>query len=151
MHSSVKMKKKWKKEEKKLVGLIPVLIITYFVTIFSSISRHFHQRFTRMFFVQNFGAKNYKAVFWVWHFLALKYQQKNVRKMLMKSTPVSLYASKCITAMLYLSISVKTAFSRSTSKLSHNLGLKHTKYNKIIKSEIIGHFWNLVSNKHFDC
>ncbi len=25
----------------------------------------FHQRFTHAFFVQNFGAKNYKAVFWV--------------------------------------------------------------------------------------
>jgi len=25
----------------------------------------FHQHFTHTFFVQNFGAKNYKAVFWV--------------------------------------------------------------------------------------
>jgi len=30
--------------------------------------RQFHQSFTHAFFVQNFGAKNHKAVFWVWSF-----------------------------------------------------------------------------------
>jgi len=29
------------------------------------LSRRFPQRFTSAFFVQNFGTKNYKAVFWV--------------------------------------------------------------------------------------
>jgi len=36
----------------------------------------FHQHFTRAFFVQNFGTKNYKAVFWDWNFLAPKYRRK---------------------------------------------------------------------------
>jgi len=34
-----------------------------------------------------FGAKNYKAVNWVWNLLAPKYWQKRAHKMLMKSTP----------------------------------------------------------------
>jgi len=38
-------------------------------------------------FRTNFGAKNYKAVFWVLNFLVPKYQQKSARKMLIKLTP----------------------------------------------------------------
>ncbi len=38
----------------------------------NSIRNHFHQRF----FVRNFGAKNYKVVFWVLNFLAPKYWHK---------------------------------------------------------------------------
>jgi len=36
---------------------------------------------------QYFGAKNNKAVFWIWNFLAPKYWKKSARKMLMKFTP----------------------------------------------------------------
>jgi len=39
----------------------------------------FHQRFMRVFFVQNFGTKNYKAVFWVWSFGTKNFVQKNAR------------------------------------------------------------------------
>jgi len=42
-------------------------------------SRQFHQRLKHAFVVQSFGAKNYKTVFWVWHFLAPKFHTKNVR------------------------------------------------------------------------
>ncbi len=38
----------------------------------------FHQCFTCVFFAQNFGAKNYKAVFWVWSFGVKNFVQKNV-------------------------------------------------------------------------
>jgi len=41
-----------------------------------SIRSQFQQLFTWVFFIQNFGAKNYKAVFWVWNFLAPKYLLK---------------------------------------------------------------------------
>jgi len=41
-----------------------------------------HQCFTSAFFVQNFGAKNYKAVFWV----QKKFGAKCAHKMLMKLT-----------------------------------------------------------------
>jgi len=34
--------------------------------------RQFHQRFTRAFFVQSFGAKNYKSVFWGLKFFGTK-------------------------------------------------------------------------------
>jgi len=61
------------------------------------ICRQFHQRFMGAFFVQNFGAKNYKAVFlpkrnWRKAERALLYE-KNVRKMLMKLTPEHLQSS----------------------------------------------------------
>jgi len=56
----------------------------------------FHQRFTRAFFVQNFGAKNYKAVF---GFVtrekllnSLSYE-KRARKMSMKLTPAVMMPS----------------------------------------------------------
>ncbi len=39
--------------------------------------RKFHQHFTRAFFVQNFGAKNYKTVLWVWNILVSKYWSPN--------------------------------------------------------------------------
>jgi len=58
--------------------------VTYY---FAYTSSQFLQHFTCAFFVQNFGAKNYKAVFWVWKFLAPKYWQKSMRKMFMKLTP----------------------------------------------------------------
>jgi hypothetical protein len=56
-----------------------------FSQILRSSYSKFHQRFMRAFFDQNFNTLNYKAVFWVWIFLAPKYRQ-NVRKMLMKLT-----------------------------------------------------------------
>jgi len=40
--------------------------------------RQFHQHCTSAFFVQNFGAKNYNAVFWVWYLLVPKFYTKNV-------------------------------------------------------------------------
>jgi len=40
-------------------------------------SCQFHQRFTHAFFVQNFCAKNYKALFWLRDFLAPKLCTKN--------------------------------------------------------------------------
>jgi len=54
----------------------------------NSTSSQFHQYFTQTFFVQNFGAKNYKAVFWVRNFLAPKYQQKMRPLNVGKLTPV---------------------------------------------------------------
>jgi len=51
------------------------------------INRQFHQRFTHTFFVQNFGAQNYKAVFCVEIFWIQNIGKKSARKMLMKLTP----------------------------------------------------------------
>jgi len=54
-------------------------------------NRQFHQRFTRVFFVQNFGAKNNKAArsTFVQNFgpKNVVSHEKHVHKMLMKLTP----------------------------------------------------------------
>jgi len=39
--------------------------LTGFVLRFGTYRSQFHQHFKRALYVQNFGAKNYKAVFWV--------------------------------------------------------------------------------------
>jgi len=48
-----------------------------------SISSTFYEHILHWYF----GAKNYKAVFWVWNFLAPKYKQKSPLKMLIKLMP----------------------------------------------------------------
>jgi len=53
----------------------------------SLLRSQFHQHFTPAFFVQNFGAKNYKAGFGVWILVTNILYKKCVRKMLMKLTP----------------------------------------------------------------
>ncbi len=43
----------------------------------SQFHQHFTHAFLGAFFVQNFGAKNYKAAFWVWNFLMPQFGMKN--------------------------------------------------------------------------
>jgi len=67
------------------LGKISVRIVNLQFLIWGQILSQFNQHFMRTYF-QNFGAKNYKVVFWVLNFVAPKYRWKNVLKMLMKLT-----------------------------------------------------------------
>ena len=58
------------------INLIKRLRTALFLRVTKVFCSQFHQRFTSMFFVQNFGAKNYKALFWVWNFVAPKFCTK---------------------------------------------------------------------------
>jgi len=52
------------KTKTKLLKRVAMIIYVTFVKANETTSQ-FHQCFTRTVFLQNFGAKNYKAVFWV--------------------------------------------------------------------------------------